>query len=591
MCLILVWACFAVGVSVLDSCGGGGSGGGNPDPPKLQSLNFQGSPQSGLAGRPFGAPIQVAMVDKEQGPSDVDVTVSIRLEGAPGTDLRGTLERPLVNGVATFDDLIIDRHGQDLTLVASAELSTQSLSVTSLKFSRGVKAGKRHVILMISDGWGYPEIAAEASFSGQRPPYANLSSFAMSTWDVNVKVFNGDSGYDPKRAWEDFGYLVQSATDSASSATAMYTGVKTNSGRISVGPGAARERLQTIGDLARMNGVGVGAVTSVPISHATPAAFVAHNDSRAFTRPITDEMLFGDPATTGGPVGAHGPSPILPDVLIGGGHPVTGGNYYVSVAQWVKAKASGWTVVDRWGVDGEPHNGAPARLIAKAAQADRLFGLFGSFSGNIPFRLHDGSGQDPEEPTLAQMSKAALLSLERQSRGFCVMIEGGAIDWAGHRNSMSQMIGEMIGFNDAVREVISWIEDPSNGSDWNNTLLIVTGDHETGLLTAGPRFFPDKPLGEVTDARIRAETYDYNYGVVASWDDANGNGRIDYETSEEEIYWAWNTTGHSNCLIPCYFKGLASERFEDFVVQKDPVRGDYIDNTAIYKVMLEALRR
>ena len=368
----------------------------------------------------------------------------------------------------------------------------------------------------------------------------------------------------------------------------MYTGLKTNIEQISIGPGINGARLQTIAELARRNALGVGAVTTVPINHATPAAWVAHNELRHNFRTIADEMLFGDPSATGAPIGGRGPSPLLPHVLIGGGHPATFGNGLISLLQLERAALTGWTVIDRYGFSRERYGSASTRLREAAAVADRLFGLFGSSTGNIAMRKHDGSGLDPDEPTLAEMASAALINLSRHPDGLCLMIEGGAVDWAGHANDMSLMLGEMIGFDEAVTEVIGWIDDPNNGSDWNNTLLIVTGDHETGLLTAGPGIFPDKPLGEVTDARIRAEMIDANSGLKASWDDVNKNGQID---SLEEVYWTWHTIGHANILIPCYFKGLGSDRFAKERVDTDPVRGDYIDNTALYRIMLDALGR
>jgi len=128
------------------------------------------------------------------------------------------------------------------------------------------------------------------------------------------------------------------------------------------------------------------------------------------------------------------------------------------------------------------------------------------------------------------------------------MIEGGAIDVAAHANNMYAMIGEMIDFNEAVQAVIDWVEDPSNGSDWNNTLVIVTGDHESGYLTAGPGVFPDEPIGDVNNTTLSLEKLITNGGGrYASWNDTDNDGIID---GGETVYWAWNSTGHSNTLIP-----------------------------------------
>ena len=144
----------------------------------------------------------------------------------------------------------------------------------------------------------------------------------------------------------------------------------------------------------------------------------------------------------------------------------------------------------------------------------------------------------------------------------------------------------MIDFNDAVQTVINWIEDPSNGSDWNNTLLIVTGDHETGYLTAGPGIFPNQPLGTVNGSTLALEKIDNNTGFRASWDDLNGNSRID---TGEPVNWSWNTSSHTNSLIPFYVKGVGAGLFATYATNNDPVRGPYIDETNVFSVMNSVL--
>jgi hypothetical protein len=76
--------------------------------------------------------------------------------------------------------------------------------------------------------------------------------------------------------------------------------------------------------------------------------------------------------------------------------------------------------------------------------------------------------------------------------------------------------------------------------------------------------------------------------MVGSWDDTNGDQMMDID---EVIHWTWNTFGHSNALIPCYFKGLESGHFAALVDGTDPKRGRYIDNTDVFEVMLRVLKR
>ena len=108
---------------------------------------------------------------------------------------------------------------------------------------------------------------------------------------------------------------------------------------------------------------------------------------------------------------------------------------------------------------------------------------------------HDPS-YSTENPTLAESAQAALAVLQKNPNGFVLVIEGGAVDWASHSNNMDLMIGELIDFNEAVDAVIDWVN--TNDSEWANTLVIVTSDHETGYLTARPGIFQNQPLGEVS---------------------------------------------------------------------------------------------
>lgn len=454
----------------------------------------------------------------------------------------------------------------------------------------------KHVIVCIADGWGYPQVAATAKYAGGAAPYATWAHHAMATWDETTRKTNGGVGYDPENAWSDFGWAARIATDSASSATAMFCGVKTDRGRIGVGVGG-RERLRTLGEVALARGLATGAVTSVPISHATPAAWLAHNDDRDNGLAIADEVLFGDPNATGPASakahgGGHGPTAPGPTVWIGGGHPGFDRSPYVDAAIRDRlagggAAAGGWALVER--LAGQRDGGA--RLLAAAADpaTARLAGLFGGKGGNIAFRKADGSGHDPENPTLAEMARAALAVCARDPDGFVLMVEGGAIDWGGHGNALDRCVGEMRGFDEMVAAAVAWVDDPATPATWDDTLVIVTGDHECGYLCPGPRVFPDQPFGEVSPRTLALEKpVEGKGGRRASWEDGNGDGKID---AGEPVYWVWHSPTHTNHLIPLYARGAGAARFaaDPETAGTDPKRGRYIDNTAVFRVVFAAL--
>ena len=435
----------------------------------------------------------------------------------------------------------------------------------------------KYVILLIGDGYGANLLEAANRYTNTIPAYQSWRNYWVTTYPEG-------GSYDPSQAWENFMYVNQGYTDSAAAATAIFTGVKTLNGRINVSADGSL-RLTTLAEEAHIAGLSAGAVTSVPISHATPGAWLSHNDNRSNGYAIADEALWGNPNTTGTPMtdshygGSHGITNPPLEVLIGGGYYLN--DFYVNAAirdRLILENGQPTFVERQSGVDG----GTNLLDIASNSQVTRLAGLFGGSSGDLEYRLADGSGANPENPTLAQMAEAALKVLERDPDGFVLMIEGGAIDHAAHGNNLDQALGEVIDFNHAIQTVIEWVEDPGNDSTWNNTLVIVTADHETGYLTASPGAFPNQPLGAVTPYTLTLEKTQQDNGRRASWVDNNSDNLID---DGEPVYWAWNSSNHTNSLVRLFTKGLGETEFFRYAQNWDPVRGLYLDNTDIYKVV------
>ena len=434
----------------------------------------------------------------------------------------------------------------------------------------------KYIILLIGDGMGANHTQAANLYTGSTPSYQSWNNYWVTTYSNN-------GSYNPTQAWSSFSYVKNSATDSAAAATAMYSGIKTYNASINVSDDGLA-RLYTLPEYARLFDLNVGVVSSVYLSHATPGAWIAHNDNRNNGYAIANEGLWGDPDTTGAHAGDHGPTLPPVDVAIAAGY--YGGTFISSAIRNKLLAESGqpgtFTYVERGGYDG----GDVLLNAASLITTTRLAGLFGGSGGNLEYRLADGSGSSSQDPTLAEMASAALTVLSRNPNGFVLMIEGGAIDWAAHPNEMDKMVGEVIGFNDAVQTVIAWVDDPINDSTWENTLVIVTADHETGYLTAGPGILPSQPLGEVSETTLALEKMNNGNGQKASWQDDNDNDEID---PGETVYWAWNYGSHTNSLVPLFAKGVCATEFDHHIRGFDPVRGAYVDNTDIFRVMYTAL--
>jgi alkaline phosphatase len=150
--------------------------------------------------------------------------------------------------------------------------------------------------------------------------------------------------------------------------------------------------------------------------------------------------------------------------------------------------------------------------------------------------------------------------LDNDRDGFVLMIEGGAIDWAAHANQSGRTIEEEMDFNASVDAVIAWVNKCSN---WKETLLIVTGDHETGDLWG--------PGSGIVDGKAV-------FKPIVNKGKGNVPGM------------QWNSPEHTNQLIPLYAKGSAAQFLRNYARAFDPVRGAYLDNTNIADLVFSILK-
>ena len=168
-------------------------------------------------------------------------------------------------------------------------------------------------------------------------------------------------------------------------------------------------------------------------------------------------------------------------------------------------------------------------------------------------------------PTLEEMTAAALNILDEDKDGFFLMVEGGAVDWAGHDMEAGRIIEEQIDFNKAVEAVVNWVEKHST---WDETLVIVTADHETGYIT-GPGSGVFEPGEEIKTGDV--------------WKLLVNNGKGKMPGME------WHSSGHTNSLVPLYAMGVCSGEFDLYADEYDLVRGKYLDNTEIAKLIFSIL--
>ena len=236
-------------------------------------------------------------------------------------------------------------------------------------------------------------------------------------------------------------------TDSAAAATALACGQKTRSGFVGI-RADGRTPLQTIAELAKESGRRVGIVSSVSIDHATPACFYAHVRSRDFYYQISQQLVESEiDYFAGGQMKGNQPEQRRrqPDLI-----PI--------------AKSQGWTIATN---REELQSLTPGHKAIAYTTCDNNSAL------------NYAVDREPNEVTLVEFTRKGIELLDNEA-GFFMMVEGGKIDWACHANDAATAIGEVIAFDQAIQEAVRFAQEHPD-----ETLIVVTGDHETGGMTVG----------------------------------------------------------------------------------------------------------
>jgi alkaline phosphatase len=451
----------------------------------------------------------------------------------------------------------------------------------------------RSVIILIADGGGYNTHLATSQYT------AGESSrvFASDQWvRVGVATYSlrrqtkpvpGPEGlrqdpavvYDSAKAWDPTpiapekddpkrparfsGYAWHRATfaDSANTASAIVTGVRTYNNAVNVDGNG--NPVPSLAEVFKKAGKSVGVVTTVELSDATPAAGAgAHQISRVNRADIARQIFNGS----------------VVDVIIGGGNPdyENSGNVryepeysWIGETDWDLLKEAkhpgGWTLIQ-----------SLADFQAAAvttSPAKRLAGVFHSLNGHQFYRPGWEQKLDPpytvarrtDVPTLMEMTNAALRVVERNDNGFFLLIEGGAVDRAMHANNTGRMIEEFIEFSQTIDAVSTYLDAGTHGHTWQNTLVLVTADHDHLLMGSG------------------SDTTAYQPPV----DQGKGNlpGTM------------FHSGSHSNNLVPLLARGPGAAGFAAQATSIDAFtdangqqfgRGPYLQQPEIHDVILRA---
>ena len=289
-------------------------------------------------------------------------------------------------------------------------------------------AAPKYVFVFIGDGMSTPQRMVAEEFSR----VTGRGELAMNAlpYQANTRTKSANS-------------II---TDSAAAATAIACGEKTNNGMLGVRPDGSR--LESAAAVAKAKGMKVGIMTTVTIVHATPAGFYAHNKNRGCSYQIALDLIgSGFDYFAGG--GVYDKFDDKKD-------PMYRGNVFAL------AEKAGYKVCldDRvaWSA------------LGPGSKSWSVFGANG-----MPFAIDaDGS-----QPTLAELVKKGVEVLDNP-KGFFLMCEGGKVDYAGHANDAATDLHDVLALDDAVKVALAFQErHPAE------TLVVTTGDHETGGLSMG----------------------------------------------------------------------------------------------------------
>lgn len=352
---------------------------------------------------------------------------------------------------------------------ALAAAMTLTAAVPALPvFAAEEAAAPKYIFLFIGDGMSYPQIQITADYLGalEQDPSSDILSGHKDLTMMTFPVAGSATTFDS----------TSFCPDSASTATSISTGHKTYSGSINVDETGTVEYETIAEKLKNQLGYKVGILSTVNLNHATPAAFYAHQVSRSSYYDISLELIESGF-----------------DYFAGGGLLKTTGKDGDQEDSYALAEAAGYKVIK-----------TQAEAEALTAEDGKAIVIAETLADSDAMSYENDRAED--EWSLADYVEKGIEVLDNET-GFFMMVEGGKIDWACHANDAGSTIADTIALDDAIAEAVEFYNEHPE-----ETLILVTGDHETGGLTigfAGTDY--DTFLTNISNQKISYAKYDSDY--------------------------------------------------------------------------------
>ncbi len=291
----------------------------------------------------------------------------------------------------------------------------------------------KYIFFFIGDGMGEAHVQLTEAY------LQTINSYAIGSQSLSMDTL-------PARGVASTYCNNQIITGSAASGTALATGNKTNFGVISKSP-ELNKKYESIAEKYKKQGRKVGIISTVSINHATPAVFYAHQNHRNYYYSIGRELSSSNFDFFGG--GGFYKADSIPDENL-----------------YTLTEAKGYKVYR------EQTDLSQLPIDEKIFLINPVLGEKAEMPYAIDRKTEGGY-------SLAEITKAGIKHLTNDD-GFFMMIEGGKIDWAAHRNDAASIVHEVIDFDLAIQEALKFYKEHAD-----ETLIVITADHETGGLTLG----------------------------------------------------------------------------------------------------------
>lgn len=388
---------------------------------------------------------------------------------------------------------------------------TIGIALTAPEFSTDAKKKKeekpKYIFLFIGDGMGMGQVTLADSYlsykagelGGQQLSFTKFPYLSLcSTYSANRNI-----------------------TDSAAGGTAIACGQKTNNEYIGVDPDG--NNLESMAYTLQKEGYNVGIMTTVPVNHATPAAFYGHNSSRYGYYEISREIVDSRFEFFGGSgfyhyKGRKGDKPGVDIYIEENGYDVCYG---------------------------------PKEFEARNKEKNIVFIQESGRETNPENYVSDGT--EACDVQLAEMLEMGL-EVIGDEEPFFIMCEGGNIDWAAHDNKTMTTVMEIIAFDKAVQRALEFYNEHPE-----ETLIVVTADHETGGVS----------IGEGKD--WRPEIIDWAM-LEKHWFESGEKNVLSYKENREmnkKALIGWTSSHHTAARVPAFAIGKGAERFHGMIENSD----------------------